>query len=150
VIIELVMPGKPRGKATPWPIVRSGKAIPIKNPASREYERNLYAIAARRMDELGIRPMEGPLSVEICAWIPIPASWSKKKQAAARACEIYPTVKPDANNISKSLDCLNGVCWIDDRQIIEEHVVKRYSTLPRLVIRIWEIQPHELDQDLPF
>jgi len=149
-VIELTLPGRPRGKGVARHFSVGGKSITTSDPKTREYETNLYALAARRMEELGIRPMEGPLSVEICAWMPIPKSWSKKKQAAARSGEIYPTVTPDANNISKSLDALNGVCWMDDKQIVEERVTKRYSTTPRLVVRIREIAPFELGEDLPF
>ncbi|MEE9366746.1 MAG: RusA family crossover junction endodeoxyribonuclease [Dehalococcoidales bacterium] len=149
-MIELVLPGKPRGKGTPWPIVRNGKAIPIKQPAAREYERNLYAVATQYMLKRGLKPLEGALVVRIHAWMVIPKSWPKKKQAAARACEIYPTVKPDANNISKSLDGLNGVCWVDDAQIVYETTIKRYSDFPRLVVRIREVEPQEFDEDLPF
>ena len=41
----------------------------------------------------------------------------------------YPTVKPDIDNLIKSvLDPLNGIIWGDDSQIVEIAVSKRYET----------------------
>ncbi len=83
-------------------------------------------------------PFDYPLSVKVEAFMPIPASWSLKKQASAASGEIAPTTKPDSDNIAKMKDALNGVVWRDDSQIVSLLVVKRYSRTPLLRIGVWK------------
>ena len=50
---------------------------------------------------------------------------------------ILPTKKPDTDNIAKAiLDALNGVAYYDDAQVVELHVVKKYSDEPRAEVMI--------------
>jgi Holliday junction resolvase RusA-like endonuclease len=79
-------------------------------------------------------PMRGPLALLIRAYLPTP-TMSKKKRLAASLDEIRPTVKPDADNLAKQiLDCMNGVFFGDDKQIVDLRVQKLYGDIPR-----WEI-----------
>ena len=83
-------------------------------------------------------PLEGALTVFAEAFMPIPASWSNKKRAAASAGQIFPTGKPDGDNIAKCVgDALNKIVWQDDSQIIMWQVLKLYSDWPRLRISVW-------------
>ena len=67
----------------------------------------------------------------------MPESWPKSKKAKALAGIITPTVKPDADNLAKSVcDSLNGVAWADDKQVIKLHVIKAYG-VPRVEVEIW-------------
>ena len=53
--------------------------------------------------------MNGPLSLVLDVRCAIPTSWSKKKQAAALAGEVWPTGRPDLDNIVKLYaDAFNG------------------------------------------
>jgi Holliday junction resolvase RusA-like endonuclease len=71
------------------------------------------------------------------AFLPVPGSWPKSKKAKALAGIITPTVKPDADNLAKSVcDALNGVAWVDDKQVIKLHVFKAYG-VPRVEVEIW-------------
>lgn len=71
---------------------------------------------------------------------PIPKSFSKKKQREAIACTLLPTVKPDSDNIAKIiLDSLNGLAFLDDKQVTELYVYKAYDDNPRVVVRLSEI-----------
>ena len=71
---------------------------------------------------------EGAVRVSITAWFSPPASWSKKKRAAAMAGHIYPAVKPDADNLGKAfLDALNEIAYRDDKQVVECTIKKRYT-----------------------
>ena len=50
--------------------------------------------------------------------------------------EIYPTIKPDTDNIAKSiLDSLNGIAYKDDKQVVKLNVDKRYNEEPS--VRVW-------------
>ena len=83
-------------------------------------------------------PFTGPIVLGVRASLPIPASKSKKFQAAAQAGETRPTTKPDLDNLIKHLkDCCKGVFWADDKQVVEylPGTGKYYGDVPR-----WEIE----------
>ena len=94
-------------------------------------------IAAAAME--GRRPFEGEIELKLCAYRRIPESWSKKKQADARADRIRPTPKPDIDNTMKLIDGMKGVVWIDDAQITDAHIFKRYSDTPRIVVEVRQL-----------
>lgn len=80
---------------------------------------------------------EVPIKLYILAIYQIPTSWSKKKKQQAINGEILPCVKPDGDNCAKAvMDALNGVCWLDDKQVVDLHIEKIYGTAPRLEITV--------------
>ena len=82
-----------------------------------------------------------PLEVKIIAYYDIPKSTSKKKQQQMLNNEIFPTVKPDTDNIAKSiLDSLNKIAYLDDKQVVKLEVEKYYSQAPSTVVMIEEIK----------
>lgn len=90
-------------------------------------------------------PLVGALKCEIRAFFPVPVSASKAKKAQMLSGEILPTVKPDCDNIEKIyLDSLNGIYFLDDKQVVDIHTKKLYSETPRVEFSVWEIQ---LDND---
>ena len=67
----------------------------------------------------------------------MPQSWSQKKQRMALAGEIFPTTKPDADNIVKAIgDACNGVVWRDDVQAVDGAWRKRYAAVPGVVVTV--------------
>lgn len=53
---------------------------------------------------------------------------------------IYPTKKPDADNIAKIvLDALNGVAYTDDTQVVNLSVQKRYGEVAEVKVEITEV-----------
>lgn len=85
--------------------------------------------------------LKNPLKVKIIAYFEIPKSTSKKKQKQMLDCEIFPTVKPDTDNIAKSiLDSLNGIAYLDDKQVVKLEVEKYYSQVPSVAVMIEEIK----------
>lgn len=74
------------------------------------------------------KPIEGPVRFEVVVNLPIPKSWSKKKRTAALTGKLWPVGKPDADNYLKfACDCLNGLAWKDDSQIVVAICSKFYS-----------------------
>lgn len=54
--------------------------------------------------------------------------------------KIYPTVKPDTDNIAKSiLDALNGIAYNDDKQVVTLIVQKWYAEVPSVSVMIKEV-----------
>ena len=53
----------------------------------------------------------------------------KKQVKLIENNELFPTVKPDADNISKIiLDALNGLAYYDDNQVTDLTIYKLYAT----------------------
>lgn len=50
------------------------------------------------------------------------------RKRAKSVKSFYPVVKPDLDNIIKTLDSLNEIVWHDDSQIVSIVAQKRYST----------------------
>lgn len=133
----IVIPGTPHGKGRPR--FYRGRAVTPK--ATRAYETRIQHAAAlvargrRYSDTTALR-------IIVTAAMPIPASWSARKQAQALAAQIRPTGRPDADNLLKiACDGLNGLIFRDDAQIVVATVTKMYSTTPGLRIQIEGIDP---------
>ncbi|MEX5590971.1 RusA family crossover junction endodeoxyribonuclease, partial [Pseudomonas urmiensis] len=67
----------------------------------------------------------------------IPSSTSKKNRIGMLNGDIYPTKKPDADNIAKAVtDALNGLAYKDDSQIVILSVYKQYGETPQVGVTI--------------
>ena len=56
----------------------------------------------------------------------------------------YPSVKPDLDNLSKSLmDALEGVIFKNDAQIIDMKLTKRYAEKAKIIVEIEEINENQ-------
>jgi Holliday junction resolvase RusA-like endonuclease len=130
--VTIRLAGEPEGKGRPRFDGRSGRAY---TPAStRSYEAALRLAAQA---EMAGRPlMTGALEVLIVAAFPIPKSFSKAKRTHALVGALRPTKKPDADNLLKSIDALNGVVWEDDAQVTDATVKKIYAERPELTIKV--------------
>lgn len=139
VMIDLagVPQGKGRGRAF---VHNSTGRVTVATPQkTRTYEAQLrYAAQERMGDRL---PTADPVRVTVEARFPIAASWPKKKRAAALSGDLWPCVKPDADNLLKCLDALNGIVWADDKQIVFAIVRKLYSERPGLTIEVDSLAP---------
>lgn len=85
--------------------------------------------------------LENPLKVKIIAYYEIPKSTSKKKRLEMKDDKVFPTVKPDTDNIAKSiLDSLNNIAYLDDKQVVKLEVEKHYSDVASVVVMIDEVE----------
>lgn len=134
--IEFTVPGIPIGKERPR-AARVGGFIRMYTPKkSLDYETDVAFKASLALGDQP--PLESPVAMHIKAFYPIAASWTKKKQQAALAGQIPPG-KPDLDNVAKAvLDALNGVAYLDDKQVVRLVLTKEYSFEPRVEIRIVE------------
>jgi Holliday junction resolvase RusA-like endonuclease len=130
--IRITLSGQPVAKGRVRFARKTGHAFtPEKTVA---YEGRLSLAAQDAMN--GAPPLEGPLLVIVMAELAIPPSWSKKNRAAALDGTMLPMGRPDLDNYAKILDALNLIVWVDDAQIVDLCVRKRYSTQPQLTIDI--------------
>lgn len=127
-MLTIHLAGPPRGKGRPRASGRNGFVRMFTDKKTQNFE---AAVRLAAQQAQGSAPLlAGGVSMAIVAVFPVPASWSKKKQRAALAGEVLPTVKPDSDNLSKCKDALNGVAWKDDAQVCVEMVWKVYGLKP--------------------
>lgn len=101
-----------------------------------DYETQVREAAKQAMTR---EPLEGPVAVYLYFRLPIPRSYTKKRQEACLSGSERPTKKPDIDNLAKSvLDGLNGVIWHDDSQIVSLHLTKVYARNPGIDLLIRE------------
>jgi Holliday junction resolvase RusA-like endonuclease len=68
-------------------------------------------------------PLTGPLGVNAMFILPCPKSRQKKNYG-----KTWHTTKPDIDNLQKALfDALNGLAWVDDKQIAEAVIRKQWA-----------------------
>lgn len=78
-------------------------------------------------------------------YVEIPQSKSKKQKEKMITGEIKPVVKPDVDNVAKSiLDALNGIIYLDDKQIIKLNIEKIYAETSWTEVKIEEIQRRKI------
>lgn len=134
-MIAFEIPGPPVGKGRPR-ASRTGNSVRMFTPEKTASYESMVKLAAHRA-MAGAAPMAFPVALSLVVMHAIPKSWSKRKQDAALAGTERPTTKPDADNVAKAIaDACNGVVWVDDAQVVELHVSKRYSSAPGVMVEV--------------
>lgn len=127
--IRFTVPGAPVGKGRPRIIKIAGHSR-MKTPEKTASYENLVALSAQKA-MAGAAPLEQAVEVELLLQVAPPTSWPNKKRIDAHAGLIRPTTKPDIDNVLKAIaDACNGIVWIDDKQITDVIVRKRYDAVP--------------------
>jgi len=104
-------------------------------PKTASYEGVIAMAGTQAM--AGRTLLEGAVLVELRIVLSIPQSKSKRWKAQAVAGEVFPTKKPDMDNVIKAIyDGLNGVVWKDDVQVVDAFVRKRYGEVPGVHVRV--------------
>ena len=104
--------------------VRNGKPQFFDSPELAKARADLCAHLEQHSPDA---PFEGPVAICI-AWL----------FQDARGREGWRDTKPDTDNLEKLLkDCMTRTrFWIDDAQVAEEHVFKRWSKTPGIAITV--------------
>ena len=129
----------PKAKGRPRTVTLATGYVSTYTPApTRQYENKVRAICQKACK--GRHFQEGvPLRVEAWFYMPIPRSGSKATKERLR--NAFHTVKPDIDNLMKSiLDGCNKCAYADDNQVSEVYAHKKYSDCPRteVIIRVCE------------
>lgn len=121
-MVQFNIPGRVRGKGRPR-FARAGNFVrTFTDVKTKSDEAMVRHFASQAM--AGLSLLDGPVAVTIQATIQPPASWSKKRRAAA----LWVTGKPDCDNAAKLIcDSMNGIVFADDAQISDLHFRRRYS-----------------------
>ena len=136
--VYFVVYGNPVGKGRPRATSRGGFVRMYTDAKTLGYEAAIADEAKRAMGVM--EPLETPIQFQMTAYYPIPKSWSKRKRTDALNGELYPMVKPDMDNVIKAvLDACNGIVYLDDTQVVNLVVSKRYSDDPRIECYMREV-----------
>lgn len=129
--------GTPQGKARP----RFARGIAYTPQKTVEYEK---LIRKAFKDAGGCYFKETAFIVEMFSYAPIPQSASKKAKADMLARKLFPSKRPDIDNIEKVVyDALNKVAYKDDCMIVAVVKSKLYGTTPRIDVRIAPVQGND-------
>lgn len=103
---------------------RFGKGRTYTPKKTKDFETTIKEMARNQYRN---GPMKGALSVVVVFFIKRPKTVTRE----------YPTVKPDLDNLEKSLfDALNGIAYEDDCQIIELNASKKYGPIGGIFVDI--------------
>jgi Holliday junction resolvase RusA-like endonuclease len=109
----------------PITIVLRGAPVPYRHrtaPTMHRYlpkkQRDQLAMLRHEAQEAmnGRNPLDTPVSIELQVEVPIPRSWSRKKQNSAAAGELLPGSRPDLSNMLKLAEdvyrrCVSRRCF---------------------------------------
>ena len=156
-MIAFTIPGQPYGKGRARssalygrdgkPVLKDGRVIVTHHTPEKtvSYEGLIAHIAHRAMERRP--PWTCAMGMNLFIALQVPASWSQKKQRMALAGEIFPTTKPDTDNVVKAIcDGLNGIVWKDDVQWCQGILVKRYADTPRVSVEVWPLEAAVQDE----
>ena len=102
------------------------------------YEKSIQTYAKKAMGSTS--PLIGAVAAYLHIGVPIPPSYSKTRQKACINGLERPTKKPDIDNIVKAvLDGMNGIVYLDDKQVVDLHLTKVYSSKEGIDIMVKEI-----------
>lgn len=122
------IPGDPQGKARARTFYnpKLGRSQSITPTKTVLYENRVQQCFMESCTETYFD--KEPLEISITAHFQIPKSTTKKNRALMIERKIFPTKKPDADNIGKVIcDALNGIAYGDDTQIVRMTVNKIYT-----------------------
>src|SRR4030042_4359325 len=125
--IHLIIPGAPIAKKRPR-FFRRGSFVGTYNAQETEEGRFLWEVKTQNTSQ----PKEGAVKLTMRFYFAPPKTTSKKRWKLMLDNIIKHIKKPDGSNLQKFLeDCLNGISWRDDSQIVEWHGYKYFDNNPR-------------------
>jgi Holliday junction resolvase RusA-like endonuclease len=93
-------------------------------------------IRTRYLEAFEAVNLRGGFHVGIWVRVQIPGSCSNRKIAQIKSGELFPTSKPDLDNLAKIvLDALNGILWADDCQVVKLEITKEYGEIPGAIVQ---------------
>ena len=96
-----------------------------------QFKKDMLALTS----ELDVTPTENLVAMGMVFNIKMPTAWAKKKKQEQNGQ--YCDNNVDLDNYQKAvLDSLNGVLYLDDRQVVKIMTVKRWSDTPNIKIEM--------------
>lgn len=136
-MVTYMVYGEAVGKGRPR-FAKRGNFVSTYTPLkTKTYEDEIRMMAKAAMG--ASEPLETPVTVAIYISVGIPSSFSKQRKKDALANIEKPTKKPDIDNSAKChLDAMNGIVYLDDKQVVNLHVTKVYAETPCVQVMVKE------------
>lgn len=130
------IPGKPQGKARARTVNHGGRVHSFTPKQTVEYEALIkQCFEQAKPDDW--EPLTSLVEMTVRAVFPVPKSYSKKRREWCLKGWDFPSVKPDCDNIAKVIcDALNGLAYVDDKQIIKLTIIKEYGEEPGVEVTL--------------
>ena len=144
-MIEFEVPGPAVAKARARVFTvksKSGKVFHrgVTPPKTVNYE-NYIKLCFLSAKPDGFEPYAGPVEFHARIYETVPASFSKKRRQLALDGFISPMGRNNVDNFLKSyMDSMNGLAYLDDRQVVYASVSKKYAASPTAFVRIEELR----------
>lgn len=125
--------GRPVAAARPR-VTRHGTYTPL---STRRWKERVWLVGEEAMGRMA--PFKGPVRAVLQFYF-TPLAKLRKAEAAA-LLGAWRTLKPDGDNLAKAvLDALNGVCFVDDAQVVDLSVTKRFGAKAGVRVYIEEFE----------
>lgn len=136
--VEFTVPVKPVPKGRPRFSTHGGAVRTFTPKRTLDAER-VIALAARRANNYAV-PTSRPVSVSLVFGFAYPKSWSRKRTEEARRTTLRPQAHGDTDNLTKTaLDAVNGILWVDDRQVVRIEAEKVYGETDFVRMKVEEV-----------
>lgn len=137
MIKTIVIPGQPVGKGRPR-FTKTGHTYTDRKTVEAE---KAISEAYRLRYGKAMIPADHPVGLRIYAFFKIPKSDTKKKKMDKISGKIPAIIKPDSDNICKLvMDGLNKVAYMDDKQVVQIKIEKKYAEVPMTHIDIIDLE----------
>lgn len=141
--IEFTIHGTPRPAGSKRH-VGNGVIIDSSGAKGREWRASVQAAAREHAGEL----LRGPLQVTFNFYKPRPKAHYKTGKSTAGKLKDdmppYPIARPDVLKWARSVeDSLTGILWLDDAQIVSEHISKNWGEPARCEVSVWTINEED-------
>lgn len=118
---------------------RTGKNGHVYTPKrTQEYEKIVRHTAISQLDEGHVVPT-GPVKLVVEIFDEVPMSWGPKKRASALMGDVYPQRGDLDNRVKAIQDALNGVYYVDDKQIVKHQASMEYGQQDAIYIAVYKI-----------
>lgn len=120
----------------------TGRAIVTDaNPKARDWKIDVQHEAQCWVSE----PWNCPIRLSLTFTMQRPKSHYRTGQNShlqKQSAPLYPASKPDATKLCRGVeDAMTGIAWVDDAQIVTQHVRKRYGGQQGVLVEIYEETP---------
>lgn len=133
--ITFFVPGIPQPGGSKRGFVVNGKAV-ITEDAKKSKPWRVSVQGAAREAYQG-PPLDAPLALFVTFQMPRPRGHYGTRGQLRASARPFPTVKPDATKLVRSLeDALTGIIWRDDTLIVSQHIDKIYHETPGAIVMI--------------
>lgn len=125
--------GLPVPQGRPRATVFAGRARVYERREDKDWKAVVKAqVIAEVMKDPRHVPWHGAVALDLVFYLPRPATLPKKIT--------HHTRRPDADNLGKAIkDCLKGLVYKDDAQVVDFSVRKRYDPTPgvEIIAELW-------------